>query len=66
MFDDKKTSGGASVSTVAEDDNEDKCCVAQLPGSDCEMEFDKDQDWMERDIPAPKQQPKANLTSLQG
>jgi hypothetical protein len=42
-------------------DDEDEYYVTQLPGSDYEMKFDKDQDWMEYNIPVPKQQPKANL-----
>jgi hypothetical protein len=44
---------------VASDD-EDERCVTQSPGSDCKMEFDKDQDWVECNVPVPKQQPKAN------
>jgi hypothetical protein len=61
MFDDDETAEteDVTVSAVASD-NEDEHCVTQLPGSDCEMECDEDQDWVECDIPVPKQQPKAN------
>jgi hypothetical protein len=63
MFDneDKNTgTEGVTVSTVTSDE-EDEYCVTQLPGSDYEIEFDEDQDWVEYIIPFPKQQPKANL-----
>jgi hypothetical protein len=62
MFDDDETAetDNITVSTVTSDD-EDEYYVTQLPGSDYEMEFDEDQDWVEYNIPVPKQQPKANL-----
>jgi hypothetical protein len=63
MFDNEdKTAGteGVTISTVTSDE-EDECHVTQLPGSDYEMEFDEAQDWVEYNIPVPKQQPKANL-----
>jgi hypothetical protein len=46
---------------IVDDEDEDEYYVTQLPGSDYEMEFDKDQDWMEYNIPVLKQQHKANL-----
>jgi hypothetical protein len=46
---------GVTVSTVTSDE-EDEHYVTQLPGSDYEMEFDEDQDWVEHNIPVPKQQ----------
>ena len=62
MLDDNETEAAddITVSAVASDD-EDEHCLTQLPGSDCEMEFDEDQDWLECNTPVPKQQPKANL-----
>jgi hypothetical protein len=61
MFDDDETAetDDITVSAVASDD-EDEHHVTQLPGSDCEMEHDEDQDRVEHNIPVPKQQPKAN------
>jgi hypothetical protein len=63
MFDndDKTTETEGVTFSAVTSDEEDESCVTQLPGSDHEMEFDKDQDWVEHDIPVPKQQPKANL-----
>jgi hypothetical protein len=46
---------------IVDDEDEDEYYVTLLPGSNYEMEFDKDQDWMEYNIPVPKQQHKANL-----
>ena len=44
MFDANETANNIKVSAVVDDDDEDEHCVAQLPGSDCEMEFDEDQE----------------------
>jgi hypothetical protein len=47
-----------TVSTVTSDEDHE-CHVTQLPGGDHEMEFDEDQDWVECNVPIPKQRPVA-------
>jgi hypothetical protein len=60
MFDNNnETAGteGVTVSTVASGE-EDEHCVTQLPGGDCEMEFDEDQDWVEHNVPFQNNNPR--------
>jgi hypothetical protein len=60
MFDDTVETDDITVSAVTSDDKNEHH-VTQLPGSDYKMEFDEDEDWVECNVPVPKQQPKANL-----
>jgi hypothetical protein len=42
--------------TVTSNDKDERC-VTQLLSGNYEMKFDEDQDWVEHNVPVPKQQP---------